>query len=141
MLNKVTLIGRLGNDPEVRHMPNGNPVANISIATSRRWKDKQSDEKREETEWHRIVCFNRLAEIVGEHLKKGSMIYIEGRIRTNKWQDQSGQDRFTTEIVAEQMTMLDRKNDSTSGQPSSPQQSAPQQQAPTGQPFDDDLPF
>ena len=141
MLNKVTLIGRLGNDPEVRHMPNGNPVANISIATSRRWKDKQSDEKREETEWHRIVCFNRLAEIVGEHLKKGSMIYIEGRIRTNKWQDQSGQDRLTTEIVAEQMTMLDRKNDSTSGQPSSPQQSAPQQQAPTGQPFDDDLPF
>ena len=142
MLNKVTLIGRLGNDPEVRHMPNGNPVANISIATSRRWKDKQSGEQREETEWHRVVFFNRLAEIAGEFLKKSSLIYIEGRIRTNKWQDKSGQDRYTTEIVAEQMTMLDRKNNDTSGQASNHQQPAPQQQpAPAGEPFDDSLPF
>ena len=141
MLNKVTLIGRLGNDPEVRHMPNGNPVANISIATSRRWKDKQSGEQREETEWHRVVFFNRLAEIAGEFLKKSSLIYIEGRIRTNKWQDKSGQDRYTTEIVAEQMTMLDKKNNDTSGQASNHQQPAPQQQAPAGEPFDDSLPF
>ena len=113
MLNKVTLIGRLGIDPEVRYMPSGSAVTNIRLATSRRWKDKQSGERREETEWHRVVFFNRLAEVAGEYLRKGSLVYIEGRIRTQKWQDQSGQDRYTTEIVADQMQMLDSKSGGT----------------------------
>ncbi|MFK5950861.1 MAG: single-stranded DNA-binding protein, partial [Methylococcales bacterium] len=113
MLNKVTLIGRLGADPEVRYMPSGGAVTNINLATSRRWKDKQSGERREETEWHRIVFFNRIAEVAGEYLRKGSLIYVEGRIRTRKWQDQNGQDRYTTEIIAEQMQMLDSKSGGT----------------------------
>lgn len=161
MLNKVTLIGRLGVDPEVRYMPNGGAVTNIRLATTRRWKDRQSGERREETEWHRIVFFTRLAEIAGEYLRKGSLVYIEGRIRTQKWQDQNGQDRYTTEIVAEQMTMLDSKSGGTGnfndGQSNSnysaPQQTAsspqpsPNQQEPNSPPpasyedFDDDIPF
>jgi single-strand DNA-binding protein len=108
MLNKVILIGNLGADPDVRYMPNGAAVTNISVATSRRWKDKQTGEKKEETEWHRVIFFNRLAEVAGEYLKKGARIYIEGRIRTRKWQAQDGSDRWTTEIVAEEMHMLDR---------------------------------
>lgn len=110
MLNKVMLIGRLGADPEVRYMPSGGAVTTLSLATSRRWKDRQTGERREETEWHRVVMFNRLAEIAGEYLKKGSQVYIEGHIRTRKWQAQDGQDRYTTEIVADSMNMLDSRS-------------------------------
>jgi len=167
MLNKVTLIGRLGADPEVRYMPSGGAVTNISLATTRRWKDRQSGERRDETEWHRIAFFNRIAEIAGEYLRKGSLVYIEGRIRTRKWQDQNGQDRYTTEIIAEQMQMLDSKSggtgnfndstDNTNNFSSSPQQASPQQKSqasPADKPaasdtpppasyedFDDDIPF
>ncbi|WP_244789471.1 single-stranded DNA-binding protein [Cupriavidus pauculus] len=105
-VNKVILVGNLGADPEVRYMPSGDAVANIRIATTDRYKDKQSGEFKEATEWHRIAFFGKLAEIVGQYLKKGSSVYIEGRIRTRKWQDQSGQDRYSTEIVADQMQML-----------------------------------
>ncbi|MGZ4971023.1 MAG: single-stranded DNA-binding protein, partial [Methylobacter sp.] len=114
MLNKVMLIGRLGADPEVRYMPSGGAVTTLSLATSRRWKDRQTGERREETEWHRVVMFNRLAEIAGEYLKKGSQAYIEGHIRTRKWQAQDGQDRYTTEIVADSMNMLDSRSGGTS---------------------------
>ena len=108
-INKVILVGNVGGDPEVRYMPNGNAVATISIATSESWKDKQSGDKQERTEWHRVVCFNRLGEIVGEYVKKGSKLYIEGSLRTRKWQDQQGQDRYTTEIIASELQMLDSK--------------------------------
>ena len=108
-LNRVMIIGNIGNDPEVRYMPNGNPVANFSVATTENWKDKQSGERQERTEWHRIVMFNRLAEICGEYLRKGSKVYIEGSLRTRKWQDQSGADKYTTEIVASEMQMLDSR--------------------------------
>jgi single-strand DNA-binding protein len=104
-VNKVILVGNLGNDPEVRYMPNGNAVANLSLATSESWKD-QHGQMQERTEWHRITMYKRLAEIAGEYLKKGSQIYVEGKLQTRKWQDQSGQDRYTTEIVVEQMKML-----------------------------------
>ena len=108
-VNKAILIGNLGNDPEIRYLPNGDAVANLSLATSESWKDKQSGEMQERTEWHRIVLFRRLAEIAGEYLKKGSKVYIEGRIKTRKWQDTaSGQDRYTTEIHADELQMLDR---------------------------------
>jgi single-strand DNA-binding protein len=105
-INKVTIVGNLGNDPEVKYMPSGGAVANISVATSESWKDKQTGQPQERTEWHRIVFFNRLAEIVGEYLKKGSQVYVEGSLRTRKWQDQGGQDRYTTEVVASEMQML-----------------------------------
>jgi single-strand DNA-binding protein len=105
-INKVTIVGNLGNDPEIKYMPSGGAVTNISVATSESWKDKQTGQPQERTEWHRIVFFNRLAEIVGEYLKKGSQIYVEGSLRTRKWQDQSGQDRYTTEIVGSEMQML-----------------------------------
>ncbi|CCD30226.1 Single-stranded DNA-binding protein (SSB) (Helix-destabilizing protein) [Candidatus Glomeribacter gigasporarum BEG34] len=105
-LNKVLLIGNLGADPEMRSLPSGDAVTNIRIATSTRYKDKSSGEMKELTEWHRIVFFGRLAEIAGEYLRKGSPVYVEGQIRTRKWQDQSGQDRYSTEIVADQMQML-----------------------------------
>jgi single-strand DNA-binding protein len=109
-VNKVILIGNLGSDPEVRYTPNGNAVANISLATTEVWRDKQSGELQERTEWHRIVFFNRLAEIVGEFLHKGSKVYVEGSLRTRKWQDKNGQERFTTEIVATEMHMLDSRS-------------------------------
>ncbi len=162
MLNKVTLIGRLGADPEVRYMPSGGAVTNISLATTRRWKDRQSGERRDETEWHRIAFFNRLAEIAGEYLRKGSLVYIEGRIRTRKWQDQNGQDRYTTEIIAEQMQMLDSKSGGTgnfaestphdnshaSSSPAQPPHNSPNNPATPDTPppaayedFDDDIPF
>ncbi len=105
-VNKVILIGNLGRDPEVRYSPNGSAVANCTLATTESWKDKNSGEKQEKTEWHRVVFFGRLAEIAGEYLKKGSQIYIEGRLQTRKWQDKEGQDRYTTEIVANEMQML-----------------------------------
>jgi single-strand DNA-binding protein len=100
-VNKVILIGNLGTDPEVRYMPNGQAVANLSIATSESWKDKDTGEQKEMTEWHRVVMYRRLAEIAGEYLRKGSKVYIEGKIRTRKWSDQSGQDRYTTEIICD----------------------------------------
>lgn len=109
-VNKVILIGNLGNDPEVRYTPNGNAVASISLATSETWKDKQSGELQDRTEWHKVVFFNRLAEIVGEYLRKGSKIYAEGSLRTRKWQDKNGMDRYTTEIIANEMHMLDSKS-------------------------------
>ncbi len=112
-LNKVMLIGNLGTDPEVRYMPNGNAVATISLATSETWKDKETGEQREKTEWHRVVFFGRLAEIVGQYLRKGSKIYVEGRLQTRKWQGQDGQDRYTTEVVVDlrgEMMMLDRRS-------------------------------
>jgi single-strand DNA-binding protein len=109
-INKVILIGNLGRDPEVRYTPNGMAVANITLATSETWKDKQTGENQERTEWHRVVMFNRLGEIAGEYLRKGAKIYIEGRLQTRKWQDKtSGQDRYTTEIIADSMQMLDGK--------------------------------
>ena len=104
-VNKVILVGNLGNDPEVRYMPNGNAVANLSLATSESWKDQQG-QVQERTEWHRLTMYRRLAEIAGEYLKKGSQIYVEGKLQTRKWQDQQGQDRYTTEIIVDQMQML-----------------------------------
>ena len=111
-INKVILIGNLGADPEVRYTPNGSAVANVTLATSSAWRDKQSGEMQERTEWHRIVFFNRLAEIIGEYLHKGSKIYIEGSLRTRKWQDKSGVDRYTTEIIANEMQILDSRQSS-----------------------------
>lgn len=105
-VNKVVLLGRLGADPEVRYMPNGNAVANFSLATNEGYKDRQSGQFIEQTEWHRVCTFNRIAEVVAQYLKKGSLVYIEGRIRTRKWQDQSGQDRYTTEIMVNELQLL-----------------------------------
>jgi single-strand DNA-binding protein len=113
MLNKVTLIGNLGADPEVRLMPSGGSITSIRLATTSRWKDKQSGERKEATEWHRIVFFNRLAEIAGEYLKKGSQVYVEGRLQTRKWQGQDGQDRYTTEILAQELHMLGSRSGGT----------------------------
>ena len=105
-INKVILIGNLGRDPEVRYTPNGNAVCNVSVATTRTWKNKESGDKNEETEWHRVVFYDRLAEIAGEYLKKGRSIYVEGRLKTRKWQDKDGAEKYTTEIIAEEMKML-----------------------------------
>lgn len=130
-VNKVILIGNLGNDPETKYMPSGNAVTNITVATSESWKDKQTGQQQERTEWHRVVFFNRLAEIAGEYLRKGSKVYLEGSLRTRKWQDQSGQDRYTTEIVASEMQMLDGRSEGGYQQPQAggyQQQAAPQQQ-------------
>ncbi|MDX1594802.1 MAG: single-stranded DNA-binding protein [Gammaproteobacteria bacterium] len=110
-VNKVILIGNLGADPEVRYTQNQSAVANLRLATSEQWRDKQTGENREQTEWHRVVMFGRLGEIAGEYLKKGSKVYIEGRIQTRKWQDRDGNDRYTTEIVANDMQMLDSRGD------------------------------
>jgi len=151
-VNKVILVGNLGKDPDVRYMPSGSAVTNVTIATSESWKDKQSGEKQERTEWHNVVFFNRLAEIAGEYLKKGSKVYVEGSLRTRKWQDKnSGQDRYTTEIVANEMQMLDSKGGGGYGGGQSQNQnqgggSAPSNQssAPPAQgfdDFDDDIPF
>ncbi len=135
-VNKVILIGNLGADPETRYMPNGNAVANVSVATSDSWKDKNTGEQRERTEWHRVVFFGKLAEIVGQYLKKGSKIYVEGRLQTRKWQGQDGQDRYTTEVVVDQsgsMQMLDSRAGGDSGfdqgygQPRPAPQQAPHQ--------------
>ncbi|KTD62574.1 single-stranded DNA-binding protein [Legionella spiritensis] len=114
-INKVILIGNVGVDPDVRYMPNGNAVTTLSIATSETWKDKQTGDRQERTEWHRVVCFNRLGEIAGEYVRKGSKLYIEGSLRTRKWQDQQGQDRYTTEIVANDIQMLDGKGTASAG--------------------------
>ena len=114
-INKVIIVGHLGNDPEMRSMPNGEAVANISVATSEAWTDKNTGERREVTEWHRIVFYRKLAEICGQYLKKGALVYIEGRLRTRKWQDQNGQDRYTTEIQGDVLQMLDSRSDRQSG--------------------------
>ena len=149
-VNKVILIGNLGQDPEVKYMPNGNAVANITVATSENWKDKNTGEQVDKTEWHRVVFFRRLAEIAGEYLKKGSKVYIEGKLQTRKWQDKNGKDNWTTEIVANEMQMLDSRGGGSSdfnqnqGAPSqSAPQSAPSQAAPApvNNDFDDDIPF
>lgn len=140
-VNKVILIGNLGRDPEVRYMPNGQAVANVTIATSEAWKDKNTGEQQERTEWHRVVFFRRLAEIAGEYLKKGSKVYIEGKLQTRKWQDQQGQDRYTTEIVANEMQMLDSKGAANNfSNPPSDMEMAEPQMATAGD-FDDDIPF
>jgi single-strand DNA-binding protein len=143
-VNKVILIGNLGKDPEVRYMPNGNAVANITLATSESWKDKTSGEQQEKTEWHRVVMFRRLGEIAGEYLKKGSKVYIEGKLQTRKWQDSSGNDRYTTEIVADQMQMLDSRGGSanfSSESKSAPAMAPAPAAAAAGGDFDDDIPF
>ena len=146
-VNKVILIGNLGQDPEVRYMPNGGAVCNISVATTESWKDKNTGENQDKTEWHRVVMFRRLAEIAGEYLKKGSKVYLEGKLQTRKWQDQQGQDRYTTEIVADQMQMLDsRAGGSAEFAPQQQRASAPQSQPATQAPpadngFEDDIPF
>ncbi len=164
-INKVILVGNCGQDPETRYMPSGGAVTNISIATSETWKDKQTGQPQERTEWHRVVFFNRLAEIAGEYLRKGSQVYVEGSLRTRKWQDQGGQDRYTTEIVANEMQMLGGRTEAAAQQsrPTPPPQQQPQnnnygggnpspqqapstpstpQQQPSGfDSFDDDIPF
>jgi single-strand DNA-binding protein len=110
-VNKVIIVGNLGRDPEVRYTPSGGAVCNVSVATTRAWKDKTSGEKVEETEWHRVVFYDRLAEVAGEYLKKGRSVYVEGRLKTRKWQDKDGVERYTTEIVANEMQMLGGRND------------------------------
>jgi single-strand DNA-binding protein len=105
-VNKAIIVGHLGQDPEVKYMPSGSAVANVSIATTESWKDKNSGEKQEKTEWHRVIFFGRLAEVVGEYMKKGSQVYVEGRLQTRKWTDKNGVERYTTEIVANEMQML-----------------------------------
>ena len=134
-VNKVTIVGNLGQDPETKYMPSGGAVTNISVATSESWKDKQTGQPQERTEWHRIVFFNRLAEIAGEYLKKGSQVYIEGKLQTRKWQDQNGQDRYTTEIVANEMQMLgNRQSGGMGGDPGYDQSYAPSAPAPQAAP-------
>lgn len=149
-VNKVTLIGHLGRDPEVRYAPSGQAIANVTIATSESWKDKNTGEKQERTEWHRVVFFSRLAEIVGEYLKKGSQVYIEGRLQTRKWQDKEGKDRYTTEIVANEMQMLGaRSGGGTPSEDYNQDKTTASQPAPataatatsSTDDFDDDIPF
>ena len=143
-VNKVILIGNLGGDPEVRYMPSGGAVTNITVATTDVWKDKETSAKQERTEWHRVVFFNRLAEIAGEYLKKGSKVFIEGSLRTRKWQDKSGQDRYTTEIIANEMHMLDSKGGGSSHEmssvPATMDVDIPTLSENSGT-FDDDIPF
>ncbi len=152
-VNKVILIGNLGADPEVRYMPSGGAVANVRLATTDSWKDRQSGEQQERTEWHRVVFFGRLGEIAGEYLRKGSKVFVEGRLQTRKWQGQDGQDRYSTEIVASDMQMLDSRGGAGAFPADSAQASASEswQQPPKSKPqpaatapvsdFDDDIPF
>jgi len=114
-INKVIIVGNVGGDPETRYMPSGSAVTNLTIATNESWKDKKTGEQKERTEWHRVAMFNRLAEIAAEYLRKGSQVYIEGKLRTRKWQDKSGNDRYTTEIVADEMQMLGGRGGSGGG--------------------------
>lgn len=168
-INKAIILGNLGNDPEVRYLPNGDAVANITVATSESWTDKQSGEKKEQTEWHKVTFYGRLAEVVGEYLRKGSKVYVEGKLQTRKWTDQQGIERYTTEIKASDMQMLDAQpqgaKQSSQQQAQHPQtqqqpqrqrqappagyqgqmpqqrQQLPQQAQPQYQDFDDDIPF
>lgn len=144
-INKVIIVGNLGGDPETRYMPSGSAVTNLTVATNESWKDKQTGEQKDRTEWHKVALFNRLAEVAAEYLRKGSQVYIEGKLRTRKWQDKNGQDRWTTEIVADEMQMLGGRGGS--GGSSAPMgsssdsssSSAPPQPGPDD--FDDDIPF
>ena len=152
-VNKVILIGNLGKDPEMRYLPSGEAIANFSVATSENWTDKTSGEKKELTEWHRVTFFGRTAEVVGQYVKKGSKIYVEGSLRTRKWQDKEGQDRYTTEVRGDVMRMLDRRGDG----PASMDHESPAAEAPARRPapakaaparaasgfedMDDDIPF
>jgi len=148
-INKVIIVGNLGQDPETRYMPNGKAVTNLRVATSESWKDKQTGEQREQTEWHSIVMYDRLAEIAAEYLRKGSQVFIEGKLRTRKWQDKEGRDRYTTEVQAFEMQMLGSRGGAggggasrgAAGKPS--REPAPEQAAPASDSdaFDDDIPF
>lgn len=150
-INKVILVGNIGNEPEMRYMPNGNTVATVSLATSDIWKDKNTGEQQERTEWHRVVFFGKLAEIVGQYVHKGSKIYVEGKLATRKWQDQQGIDRYSTEIVVDMqgsIQLLDNRQDANNGygqqQPNQqPQQvnRQPPQKAPSFEDFEDNIPF
>ena len=150
-INKVILVGNLGQDPEVKFFPEGGAVTNVTLATSESWKDRKTDEQQERTEWHRIVFYNRLAEIAGEYLTKGSKIYVEGRLRTRKWSDRDGNDRYTTEIIGDQMQMLDSRGGSVGSDASAAKAAAPAAKAPaaskkaaaavTTLDEDDDVPF
>ena len=156
-INKVILVGNLGGDPETRALPSGDPVANVSVATTDSWKDKQSGQTQDRTEWHRVVFFGRLAEIVGEYLHKGSQVYIEGSLRTRKWQDKSGAERYSTEIVARDMQMLGRRDgdhsapaaaraaapapDAAASNAAAPDAAAGDAAAGDAADFDDDIPF
>lgn len=134
-VNKCILVGHLGADPEIKYMPSGTAVANVTIATSESWRDKTTGEKVEKTEWHRVTFYQKLAEIVGEYLKKGAQVYVEGRLQTRKWQAKDGTDRYTTEIIASQMQMLGSKGASTESREAQSQSDAPQEE------FDKDIPF
>ena len=142
-INKVIIVGNLGGDPETRYMPSGSAVTNLTVATNESWKDKQTGEQKERTEWHKVAMFNRLAEIAAEYLRKGSQVYIEGKLRTRKWQDKDGKDRWTTEVVADEMQMLGGRSGGGGGSASMNQDpgpaSAPAQPDPDA--FDDDIPF
>lgn len=152
-INKVILIGNLGQDPEVRYIPGGNAVTSITLATSETWRDKQTGEAKERTEWHRVVFMGMLAEVAGKHLKKGSQVYVEGKLRTRKWQDQSGQERYTTEVLVDSFTGVMQMLGGSGQNGGGKQQGAGSQQRPTPQPtqspayteppiaYDDDLPF
>jgi len=152
-VNKVIIVGNLGNDPETKYMPSGSAVTNLSVATNESWKDKQTGEQKDRTEWHRVAMFGRLAEIAAEYLRKGSQIYIEGKLRTRKWQDQQGNDRYSTEVIADEMQMLGGRGGapgmgaggpSPSGPPSGQSSGPPSGGAPgpaPAQDFDDDIPF
>ena len=146
-INKVIIVGNLGNDPEIRTMPNGEQVANITVATSESWTDKNTGEKKTQTEWHRIVIYRKLAEIAAQYLHKGSQVYVEGRLKTRKWQDNNGQDRYTTEIQGDNLQMLGGRQDAAQNQPPKQQdkqqkaQSKPQQSEPPMDAFDDNIPF
>ena len=144
-VNKVILVGNLGNDPDTRYMPSGSAVTNLSVATNESWKDKETGEQKDRTEWHKVAMFGRLAEIAAEYLRKGSQVYIEGKLRTRKWQDKDGNDRWTTEIIADEMQMLGGRMDS--GAPAmndrAPPSAPPSAPPPKGgsDEFDDDIPF
>ncbi len=152
-INKVILVGNLGQDPETRYMPSGGAVTNITLATNESWKDKQTGEQKDRTEWHKVAMFNRLAEIAAEYLRKGSQVYVEGKLRTRKWQDRDGNDRYTTEVIADEMQMLGGRGGGGGGSFSSGGGSnggsgggsnAPPgggQSAPPADDFDDDIPF
>lgn len=142
-INKVILVGTAGKDPETRYMPSGGAVTNISLATNESWKDKQTGEKQEKTEWHNVVFFGRLAEIAGEYLKKGSQVYVEGKLQTEKWQDKSGNDRYTTKVIANEMQMLGSGGGTgtASAQGGEPSPQPATNNAPAGGAMDDDIPF
>jgi len=143
-INKVIIVGNLGGDPETRYMPSGSAVTNLTVATNESWKDKQTGEQKDRTEWHKVAMFNRLAEVAAEYLRKGSQVYIEGKLRTRKWQDKNGQDRWTTEIIADEMQMLGGRGGGGGSAPmNSSSDSAPSSAPPQPGPddFDDDIPF